>query len=420
MIMLDAERRGFSLLEVLVAMGVMYIVCAYLLGLFASGYRCQAGNREYTATLFLARSKMERLCCMPVECLASVKSGYCEAPYGKYSWKATVSKFDECLNLLTVEVKSPRGSRSTLQCLRRNHAFQGVDCDEFSDQVAWSAPNSKALSLWQSSAAPTRWQVALNTSVAKLATLGGISGVPGLGVVWATATDKGQIGYYVFDSRNRLSKSRSLTATAPTNGNTPIFTGISADCWANNLYCADIANAAIWIAQDSNGKLRWSANSPLRPQKMPLSDPMGLALDESASVLWIAEAGAHALRPLFLSTAVTPTGTGVEKISGLGWWGARLSPSSGSGEMNGVAVNPWSSAVYAVDSSHLHRLIYSCSAAGKLTAQWYSCALPEELQQQFPSGMCCDAYNDVLFINTKRGQLWRVTLASQVSFSAVR
>ena len=418
--MVGAKRKGFSLIELLVAMGVVYMVCAYILGLFSSGYRCQARNREYTTTLFLARSKMERLCCLPVECIASSQTGKCEEPYGSYRWKSSVSEFDKNLKLLTVEVKSPRGACSTLQCLRRNHVFQGVDCDPFSDQVVWSAPKSGALTLLQSSKSSVLRQLVINKGTAKLATIGGLSGVPGRGVMWATASDKGQIGYYAFDANNGVSKSRTLTASAPKDGYAPIFTGVVADCWANNFYGADIANAAIWIAQDGGGTLRWSASSPLRPQAVPLREPMGLALDESASVLWIAEAGVHALRPLILKPEANPQGTGVEIIKGVGWWGARVAPSQGSGEMSGVAVNPWSSAVYAVDSSHLHRLIYVSAAGGRFTAQWQSYALPGELQKLFPSGLCCDAYNDVLFINTKYGKLWRVNMRGTISFSAVR
>ncbi len=404
---LKARVGGFTLIEVLMAMMVLYIACAYLMGLFSSEWRLGARNHEYTATTFLARSQMEHLASAPIELLGNKVSGRFAAPYEDYVWEAKISDFQAGLKLITLVVTSPRRAKTTLQRVRMCCAFMGVSCDGFTDQVIWNQPKSGVARLHQYSQGRT---LNLNLSLPDTSNgfLGALCGVPGRGVVWGAGSHEPVIAYYAFDEDNRLRTTRYLRAPKRSGLSSPLFSGIAGDRWGNWLFCADVVNGGIWQAEDNGTKLAWTARSPLIPKQLPLNRPAGVVLDETASILWIAESGAGCLRPLYLRTDVQPSGEGVEKIPEVGWWGKRITSILVRGALHGVAVNPWASMVYTIDGHCLHTLRYTVDDNGIYKYVWSSRHLPASLIQDRPMGLACDPYNNVLYINTRQGQIWHM------------
>lgn len=411
-------KCGFTLLEILVSIGILYAICAYLLSLFASGWRFSERNREHTVAVYLARNKMENLSCAPVELLGKSSGGYCPEPYGDYAWKASVSDFKGELRLLTLEIISPCRARAVLKRLLRGRSFLGVSCDSYSDQLLWAGPESSAVTVNQS-LGNTKRKINL-ASNGITGYIGSICGVPGRGVVWSCYIDKPVISYHSFDDNGALSGSRILKASESKGLSPPLFTGIAGDCWGNLLYCADVVNGGIWIAEDglSDKKLRWKS-SPLFPSKLPLEEPMGLALDEQSSILWIAEGKCSAVRPLSLRPSVRLSGEYAEQLPDGCWWGTRYKVPNGTGTLNGIAVNAWSSIVYTVDSSYLHLMAYSQSSAGTISSSWQKYPLPARLCELSPSGLACDPYRNVVYINTRKGQLWQCSLSGTVTFKEI-
>ncbi len=411
---LHTRVGGFTLIEVLMAMMVLYIACAYIMGLFSSGWRLGARNHEYTATTFLARSQMEHLASAPVDMLGNKVSGRFAAPYEDYVWEADISDFQAGLKLITLVVTSPRRAKTTLQRLRRRSAFMGVSCDSFTDQVLWNQPKSGVARMHQYSKGRT---LNLNLRLPDTSNgyLGAVCGVPGRGVVWGASSYEPVIAYYAFDEANRLRTTRYLRAPQRSGLSSPLFSGIAGDRWGNWLFCADVVNGGIWQAEDNGTKLAWTARSPLIPKLVPLNRPAGVALDETASILWIAESGACCLRPLYLRTDVHPSGDGVEKINGVGWWGRRITFPLVRGALQGVAVNPWASMVYTVDGQCLHMLRYILEDNGVHLCLWQSRHLPASLIQDQPMGLACDPYNNVVYINTYKGKIWSMVQANAIS-----
>ena len=414
------REPGFSLLELMVSMLLLYIVCAYIMGLFSAGQRYNVRNREYSMSTSLARSQMEYLCCSPVESLNG-RSEYFSSPYDKYRWSAKVEDFKGNLKLLTLTVTSPRCASSTLQRLRRGHTLLGVTCDEYGDQLVWAQPSGAKPKMMQYSAGGGVQRLSLSVTGVSGGQIGALCGVPGQGLMWGAWSDKTLIGYFCF-SGNKQQRSSKLSAPTSTSLSTPQFTGIAGDCWGNYLYCADVANNAIWAVKDAgtSSKPAWFSATPWRASAMPLDEPMGLALDETASILWIAESGACALRPLYLNTGITPSKTSgvstegsAETLVGVGCWGPRYRPNKAAGSLTGVAVNPWASAVYTADAKYLHMLIYSVSVSGAYALSWQSYALDANLAAAEPSGMACDPYRNLVYINTLQGQLWCFNYASK-------
>ncbi|MBQ7567793.1 hypothetical protein IJT17_03210 [bacterium] len=422
--LLSNKCRAFSLLELLVSMLVLYIISAYIISLFSSGSRFGGRTREYSVSTFLARNQMERLSCSPLERLARQSSGKCEHPYEDYVWNASVSDFSGELKLLKLEVVSPMKARSSLLRLMRERSFFGVSCDEYGDQVIWSRPGQSAAGFVQSSAPSSSAKtVSLSMPEVDDCYIGAVSGVPGRGAAWAACTNRATVGFYGFDDKHRVIKRIKLNASTHSGFSSPLFTGIAADSWGNRVYCADVVNGAIWMAAEPADKnhLEWAGGSPWRPSAVPLCEPMGLALDENASILWIAEGPVRALRPLHLNADTAPYGQGAERLAGVGWWGGRCSPKLGSGAFSGVAVNAWSSLVYAADSGYLHVLTYSVDGALSLSSAWKSYRLPTDLCSALPSGLACDPYRNLVYINTRQGILWRAVLdSSGVSFELVQ
>ena len=419
------HRRGMSahtLLELLISMLILYLACAYLMSLFSSGWRFGLRSREYSATTFLARNKMEYLSCQSADMLENGGSGRFTGAYSGYSWNASVSDYNGDLKLLTLEVVSPLRTKTTLYRLLRERAFLGVACDEFSDQVIWSTPDNSRVSFSQSSAVSSPQSLSLTLPGIDPCHIGALSGVPGRGIVWSACANRPVIGYFVFNAANKLKTRRLLRAQPPAGLSSPHFTGIAGDRWGNALFCADAANGAVWIAQDSaaGDSLQWSSDSPLRPAKLPLQKPMGVALDENASILWIAESTVRAVRPLYLSPKAKPGGSGAEAVPGRGGWGPRFAPPQGHETFRGLAVNAWGSVLFAVDDQHLNVLTYKTDADGSLSGEWKTYSLPVALRTAMPSGAACDPYKNVVYINTCRGELWMVSVQSAPSFKRVQ
>ena len=415
-------RFAYTLLELLVSMLVLYIACSYLMSLFSSGWRFSLRNREYSMTTFLARNKMEYLSCMPADKLTGGSSGLFSEPYGGYSWRAELSDYNGELKLLTLEVVSPLRTRTKLYRLLRGRAFLGVACDEYSDQVIWSSPRSCEANFRQNSASNDIRQISLDLTGGNPCHIGAVCGVPGRGAMWASCVNRAAVGYYVFNGANDLTTRFVLEAPSLSGMQPPVFTGIAGDRWGNKLFCADSANGAVWIAEDgvSKNALRWSAESPLRPAAVPLQKPMGVALDEHASILWIAESTARAIRPLYLNTDIKPSGKGVEAIPGVGWWGARISLPEGTDSVQGLAVNVWSSSLYAVDDNHLYVLLYKMSPSDSLTYEWAVYSLPVSLRRALPSGLACDPYKNIVYINTSRGNFWQAFVQGAPAYKNIR
>ncbi len=83
--------RGFTLLEVMVALAIMAGVVLTVISSVNYHLSLTARNNEETVALLLARAKLEELELLDKEELAQVKEGNFQPDWPDYSWKTEIS-----------------------------------------------------------------------------------------------------------------------------------------------------------------------------------------------------------------------------------------------------------------------------------------------------------------------------------------
>lgn len=401
--------RGASILEVLLALLILFLATLYLLSLFASGQSFTLRGREYSATTFLAQNRMEELLAAPADVLAA-STGTFPSPHEDYRYEIRISDYEGDLKLVEVIVTSPRGARSRLQTLRRVDTFFGIACDPAAETVVFAQPGKVQVQLLAEGGSPGDGPGLPAGATAPQP--GAVAGYPNLGLLWAVDQNNGNLTYFPAEGN-----AETLTPPSALGQDRPRFAGAATDAAANRLFLADRANRGLWIVNDSEafGGRGWDGRSPMAPEDPPLGTPSGVGVDAAGSVVWVADTENQCLRMLRLSA---PTLTaGYEQEPGVGWWSrTQFKPPDGMGAPQGVAVNPWSSTVFTVDAANLVRLDFVPRTGGGYAEAWTLTALPEDLAAARPSGLCFDPYRNVVYLNTRAGQVWKHTLAAPGTF----
>ncbi len=89
----NPEAKGFTFLEVMIAVAILSIALAAVLGLQSRSLTLAAESRFHTAAALLAQDKMAEMAVAPLEKLTS-DSGDFEDPFAAYAWRATVQNAD--------------------------------------------------------------------------------------------------------------------------------------------------------------------------------------------------------------------------------------------------------------------------------------------------------------------------------------
>lgn len=397
--------RGASILEILLAILILFLATLYLLSMFASGQGFTVRGREYSATTFLAQNRMEELLAAPADVLAA-GSGKFTPPHEDYAYEVRISDYEGDLKLVEVVVTSPRGARSRLQTLRRVETFFGIACDPAANRLVYAAPGQAQLQLLQDGGSATAGPALPEGQP------GAVAGHPGLGLLWGVDQSVGRVTYLPTDR-----PAATLEPPSALGQERPRFAGAASDAWGNRLFLADRANRGLWILHDSAplGGRGWNSRSPLAPEEPALGTPSGVGTDAAGSVVWVADTEAQCLRMLRLTAPADPSG--YEAEPGVGWWSrTQFRPPDGLQAPQGVAVNPWGSTVFTVDSKNLARLDFVPRVGGGYDALWTLTALPQALQDARPSGVCFDPFRNVVYLNTRTGQVWKHTLAPPGTF----
>jgi hypothetical protein len=407
--------RGISLLEVLLAILLVFMAASCLLGLFGSGQGLALRGREYSIATLLAGNRMEELLACPLEDV-SPGTGEHSEPYRGYTWEVALHDFEGDLKMLEVLVLSPRGARCALRTLRRTSEFFGIACDPWAGWLVFSVPGDPAVRILQdgSRAAPGP-SLPPGPSPARA---GGLAGPPGAGFLWVADQVHRNVVYFRQKESGGFEEGEVHALVPPSEVKTPTFAGLASDGFANRLVLADRANRALWILADSPVDSE-RVRGPLAPREPALGTPAGVAVDGSASVVWVADAEHGCLRQLLVGgEPASPADYEVEP--GVGWWNREcFRPEEGMGSPQGVAVNPWSSAVLCVDEGSLHLLEFVPMSAGSYAQVWSRRRLPDDLIQARPSGICLDPFRNVVYLNTRRGQVWKSTLVAPGGFEPI-
>ncbi len=118
---MSAQRsdKGFTLLEVMVALAIIATALVTLLGTHMMSLNLAQKNKEQSICTFLARQKMEELYTIPFDSVAN-DSGNFGADYPHYEWELDVEKGDiENLKKVKIIVKYPGGQFELETCVAK-------------------------------------------------------------------------------------------------------------------------------------------------------------------------------------------------------------------------------------------------------------------------------------------------------------
>ncbi len=407
---------GLSLLELLLAVLLVFLASLYLLSLFSSGAALALRTRDYTVATLLARNRLELLSASPMEAVIEGCGGFPD-PHDGYRWDVRVEDYEGDLKMLELVVTSPRGVRSALRTLRRQVDFFGVACDPAAQRVVFAAPGQAAVQILEEEGEVSRGPALPARALPSRA--GGVAGCPGLGFLWVVDQANLNVEYFRETQAGLFDAGESRAPAPGPSVASPRFAGAATDASANRLFLADRANRGVWILRDTGafGQEPWGNGLPLSPQEPSLGVPSGVAVDASGSVLWVADTENMCLRKLLMHGLSAPS-QDFEEEPGVGWWSRRrYRPDAGLATPQGLAVNPWSSAVLCVTESDLWVLDFVPGPSGIFQESWKRTPLPEDLVRARPSGICLDPFRSVVYLNTRSGQLWKHTLSPPGSFN---
>lgn len=410
---LQARHRtnGVSLAELLIAFVLVLLLLLYTISSFVASNNYLKRGKEYSTALFLGQTKMEELQVTPISDITPESNPF-EPPFEEYEYHVSLEPWEGELQQLEVRVVSPRGAAATIRTLRQSQAFQGIIADPATNTVAFTRPNSSLLHFWNENAPAPASDGSAHSQSKPLAdgNPGALAGHPGSNFMWAVNLTTNTITPY------RESEADPWAAGIPfpaVDGLGPSrLAGIAMDEMGNQVFCADWSNRGIWIYNDGIPGLPtdFQGRRPHAPVSPPLGIPSGVATDQTGSLVVVADTENQCLRKLFVNLAA-PTlrppdyaPDQLEEAQGVGYWlKDRLRHPKGMGAPQGVAVSATGWAIHTIDRAYL----YTLTENSPTDTKWDRVELEPELAKSSPSGLAFDEFNNLLFITTKNGELWK-------------
>lgn len=396
--------KGYSLLELVIALGLLFIACAHLFSLYAFGVKAARSSKEATAAAFLAQEKMEEWQFGAEKLNHGSQEGRGTGVYSDYRWKAESQPFSEDFSLLTVSAWAPHSPKCSLRrlCPTDRSAPVSLHCYDsevdFADggALAWQARNYwyDSLVSFKSVIFDEAWRTTA------------IAGHPGSGLMWLADGGQGRLARLILSDIGKFKMIYKIKCPPQEKGYNPVIAGIAADKMGNFVFCADKANRALWILDDSrdNGAYYWIGNTFYTCGSEPLGELTGIACDQYGTTLWLCEGRQRRLRTVYWGAP--PCGGPYERFASCGYWGEKIAcPYKDCGILRSVAVNSWGSVLYTVDSSYLYSVVYN-DDGGSVKPLWRRLKLPDRLRKAAPRGLSVDPCNSRLYINTVSGGLW--------------
>lgn len=408
MSLLRRRPRGLNIAELLISFVLVLMLLLYTLSSFVASNNYIKRGKEYSAALFLSQTKMEELQVTPISDIKP-ETSFFDGAFEKYQYQVSLLPWEGDLQVLEVVVTSPRGAVAHIRTLRQSQAHQDVIVDPYTNLVAYTKPGSGAIQYHDDGAQNTA-----PGAVVALAdgTLGGLAGVPGRGFLWAVNSQTNNLISYKEKDPDPWGKPVTFDGVSSPS---PRLSGICSDEYGNLVFAADWSNRGVWIFADSLPGLPrgFVGKRPQAPVSPPLGIPSSVATDPSGSFVLVADTENQCLRKLFVDLTDNPvppigySSDDLEPVKGVGYWSKkRLRPTQGMGAPQGVAINSTGWVSYTVDRAYLYRLEETTPDA----YTWKRIKLDPKITAEGPSGLALDEFNNLLFIVTREGKLWKYVI----------
>lgn len=400
--MIKKGLRAYTLLELMMGIFLVFCVAGYLLGTYAFGAKASLSTDRFTTAVNLGQAKMEELQNSPLALLPIEQKGMFSTPYRDYYWTAQISAFSDDFSLLTVRTGQRNAPLCTLRRLINTAASTSIDAHIYDSEAVFTdgcfkSPFAK-VSFWDPLAvAQKTFGAASNWST------GAVCGYPGQGIVWLSHSRQSKLLRLTFNAEGKNTACQTIEIPQISQGYRAHIIDIASDKMGCFLFCADSANRALWVLDDSSidGTYSWKNGLCLTSKQKPIKDVRGIACDQYGSTVWLCEGAPRRLRQFYwgsLPKAVQ------EKINTLSGWGETLEiPFSGAGALHSVAVNSWGSVIYTMDNSFIYTLLFQENGS---KGYWQQITMPEQLCKARPRALWIDPGNSRLYINTLTGGQW--------------
>lgn len=377
---MNRAQTGFTLMEVLISLLILFIVATFMMELFIGGFSSFQRSRNFTTATFLATEKAEETL---YRTEISEANGNFYSPFSAYSWTVSVRSYNANLNIITVDVSGPRGEKAHLVSLKKAPLeFWGVSVDSFSNTGFFARRSNNDIRYCNELLETTP----LCSSIS----------LPSSGIPGGVATDPYSSGIFAGDIVNKRAGFYEQNTAAwlySTPGDSNFYpTGIAIDQFGTTVWVGDKKNMGIWKYTPNDLSIStddvWSS-SVIRPSN--LGEVAGVATDPYTNAVWVADYTNNCLRKY--DEGATPE-----------WDTALFKPADGLKGPRGIAITGDGDFIYVVDSQKLWRVNISNIAN---PASWSFNDLPSYNPSVIPSGLAIDPSSARIWLNDIRNnKIW--------------
>lgn len=406
------KPKGFTLLEVVVASAILFLVSVYVMQLFGTSLGVpRRSSQIFTTATFLAQQTMEQtLYQKNIQSGAAVTSPFTGSFTGYTStFSSTPFFWDSNFSVITVDVTGPHGELSKLVSLvKAPFRLMGISTDEHNATVTFAAnPGLSSITrfTWPSSSTPSLESPPRPTSFFP----GGIATDENAQNAWLGDIAGQKIYYYNYFAGPDWCHG-TWTDFTPTNGRLGVPFGLASSRDATN-------SGTVFVADDQNQF--WTGTFPnLLPGDAPgwqapytnagFQQLVGLASDDYGKTVWITDRKANCLY-FYDNNQSWPNGLYTTNGNPNGP-PVCLSPSQEVGQTwkfikpMGVSVPSNLEAVYVVDNQGIWEFNWSDTHNPKTSTNWIqptgTASNPPTLMngQVVPSGLSVSSDGNVFWL----------------------
>lgn len=437
----SSSFRGISFLEVVVSIGILFLVSAFMTGTFLTGTRHVATIKERNVASIVAQSTMDRLLSMsPGDrrqwCSDSrTKEFFAPAPYDTYRVRGsleilareslvTLSRGSELevsmSSLLRVSVNPPVGSEVEYTTIVMDPTLRGVSMQASNEAVGWANSDGTFTFLKDFAtrnvglpALPSRDGVVAEVSAFELDENASIG--------WAVDRHSGEL--YWIDVK-ALGARPNPTSSAWNHVDKPA----EADAWTIGGIASNSNSSCLWVSNHSRGELWayvrnnsvagstgfvWAGPIPL-PEEAYGGELGSVTTDEYGRFVWVTDSKNRCVWHFNL-----------DEGSEGGWSREPMVPREGINQPRGIAASSNGLTVYIVDcgslleysgdptesipdrSSMPETNVFRSSVDDPYPPNWRRWTLPSAVVDDVPSGVCVDSNNKFVWVTTRNDSVWR-------------
>lgn len=404
--------RGLSFLEVVVAIGLLFVVGSFMVGSFAMGSRSLATTKNVSKASLVAQGFMDRLLSMS----PSKRKDWCERsmngeplagspPFSDYRARGTIAPFTTStdrgqhsnLDLLELEVIPPQGRSVVYRTLISDPTIRGIASQSSNEAIGWGNSDGSFTFLHDFASEETELPP-LPGSENGADNMASFELDSQASIAWAVDCLSGVLYWLDLRTYNASPDQAQWNAISPpVGGSNWEISDISVNGSSTALWVSNSARNELWAYYYDAQADSFEWAGPVRPPVEGINAQFnGISTDKTGRFVWVGDVNNRAMW----------------RYDTLGniWTVNPLIPPDGMNEPRGIAAVSDGWIVYVVDCGSLHRYVGNPRegiTASPDPAKWARWDLPSEVLDDVPSGISVDDNDKFVWVTTQRGGVWR-------------